>query len=188
MDTHRARLLRLCRLLLGDPEEAGDVVQDVFMKAYGAQMQSKVPGDWAAWLTRVAINACRDRRRAGWWMRFRRWSDRVEEVPVAAADPSPIDRVLKDGGGSGSPFGRCPTASAKCLCSGTSLNLTPEQDKRVSGTLSAYRASTAPLIRQLRQAQSALADKLIRTRVSSRRSTCSQSSSRSPSSVRSFWS
>ena len=40
------------------------------------------------------------------------------------------------------------------------MNLTPEQDKRVSGTLSAYRASTAPLIRQLRQAQSALADKL----------------------------
>ncbi len=41
------------------------------------------------------------------------------------------------------------------------MNLTPEQDKRVSGTLSAYRASTAPLIRQLRQAQSALADKLM---------------------------
>ena len=41
------------------------------------------------------------------------------------------------------------------------MNLTPEQDKRVSGTLSAYRASTAPLIRQLRQAQSALADKLL---------------------------
>lgn len=29
-------------------------------------------------------------------MRFRRWSDHVEEVPVATADPSPIDRVLNE--------------------------------------------------------------------------------------------
>ena len=29
-------------------------------------------------------------------MRFRRWSDRIEEVPVAAADPSPVDRVLNE--------------------------------------------------------------------------------------------
>jgi len=41
------------------------------------------------------------------------------------------------------------------------MNLTPEQDKRVSETLSAYRAESAVLIRQLRQAQSALADKLL---------------------------
>ena len=96
VDAHRGRLLGLCRLLLGDPEEAGDVVQDVFMKAHEAQMQSNAPGDWTAWLTRVAVNACRDRRRAGWWMRFRRSSDRIEEVPVAAADPSPVDRVLNE--------------------------------------------------------------------------------------------
>ena len=41
------------------------------------------------------------------------------------------------------------------------LNLTRDQDKRVSETLSAYRASSATLIRQLRQAQSVLADKLL---------------------------
>jgi hypothetical protein len=69
LDAHRARLLRLCRLLLRDPEEAKDVVQDVFMQAYAAQTQSRSPSDWAAWLTRVAINACHDRHRAGWWTR-----------------------------------------------------------------------------------------------------------------------
>ena len=41
------------------------------------------------------------------------------------------------------------------------MNLTPEQDRRVSEALSAYRAESAVLIRQLRQAQSALADKLL---------------------------
>ncbi len=94
MDAHRGRLLRLCRLLLRDPEEAADVVQDVFTKAYDAQVQSRTPGDWAAWLTRVAVNACHDRRRAGWWRRFRFASDRIEDIPVAAVDPSPVDRAL----------------------------------------------------------------------------------------------
>jgi len=41
------------------------------------------------------------------------------------------------------------------------VNLTREQDKRVSETLSAYQASSATLVRQLRQAQSALADRLL---------------------------
>ena len=41
------------------------------------------------------------------------------------------------------------------------MNLTPEQDRRVSETLSGYHAESALLIRQLRQAQSALADKLL---------------------------
>lgn len=41
------------------------------------------------------------------------------------------------------------------------MNLTRDQDKRVSETLSAYHASSATLIRQLRQAQSALADRLV---------------------------
>jgi Spy/CpxP family protein refolding chaperone len=40
------------------------------------------------------------------------------------------------------------------------MNLTAEQDRRVSETLSAYHAESAQLIRQLPQAQSALADKL----------------------------
>jgi len=41
------------------------------------------------------------------------------------------------------------------------MNLTPEQDRRVRDALSAYHAESAVLIRQLRQAQSALADKLL---------------------------
>jgi RNA polymerase sigma-70 factor, ECF subfamily len=47
-------------------------------------------------LTRVAINACHDRHRAGWWTRFRRSSARIEEVSLAAGDSSPADRVLSE--------------------------------------------------------------------------------------------
>jgi RNA polymerase sigma-70 factor (ECF subfamily) len=82
---------RLCELLLYDREEAEEIVQDTFMKAYEACAGGVVPDDWAAWLTRVAVNACRDRRRAGWWMRFRRWTDPVDDVPLVAQGPDPAE-------------------------------------------------------------------------------------------------
>ena len=81
-DAHYGRLRRLCALLLGDREEANEVVQEVFLKAWTLRNGAGAPNDWGAWLTRVAVNGCRDRRRVGWWPRFRR-SDRVEDLPTA---------------------------------------------------------------------------------------------------------
>jgi RNA polymerase sigma factor (sigma-70 family) len=96
VDGHRGRLLRLCQLLLSDREEASDVVQEVFIQAYEAQTQARAPSDWAAWLMRVAVNACRDRHRAGWWTRFRRSSARIEDTRLVAGDASPADRMLSE--------------------------------------------------------------------------------------------
>jgi RNA polymerase sigma-70 factor (ECF subfamily) len=64
------------------------------MKAHEACSGSAPPREWGAWLTRVAVNACRDRRRAGWWMRFRRWSDRVDDMALAAQDPGPAEAAI----------------------------------------------------------------------------------------------
>ena len=47
------------------------MVPEVFLKAHEAERLGQVPASWAAWLTRVAVNGCRDRHRAGGWMRFR---------------------------------------------------------------------------------------------------------------------
>jgi len=96
VDAHYGRLRRFCELLLGDRQEAEEVVQDVFTKACEAGARSATPNDWAAWLTRVTVNACRDRRRAGWWMRFRRWSDALEDVPLLARDPSPAEAAISE--------------------------------------------------------------------------------------------
>lgn len=63
---HHARILRLCRLLLKDQQEAEEVAQEVFLKLmqiHGVQRRDS----WDAWLTQVAVNACRDRRRVWWW-------------------------------------------------------------------------------------------------------------------------
>jgi RNA polymerase sigma-70 factor (ECF subfamily) len=91
---HYGRLRRLCRLLLGDAQEADDVVQDVFLKAHEAERLRRAPAEWGAWLTRVAVNACRDRRRAGGWMRLRFRSERLDDLPLAAEAPAPSDAAI----------------------------------------------------------------------------------------------
>ena len=93
-DAHAGRLDRLCRLLLADREESREVVQEVFLKLHQARSQPEPPSDSAAWLTRVAVNACRDRQRAGWWWRFRRQSDPVEDVVLASDEPTPDEAAI----------------------------------------------------------------------------------------------
>src|SRR5438552_13856407 len=70
-DAHARRLHRLCRLLLSDPQEAEEVVQEVFLKLHKAQGEGMAAMSWAAWLTRVAVNLCHDRWGAGLWARWR---------------------------------------------------------------------------------------------------------------------
>lgn len=66
---HYPRVMRLGRLLLADPHEAEDVAQEVFMKLLQALKTETRAMAWEPWLTRVTVNACRDRRRSGW----RKW-------------------------------------------------------------------------------------------------------------------
>ncbi len=93
-EAHRRRLGRLCRLLLADPQESQEVVQEVFLKLHQAYASPEPPADWSAWLTRVAVNACHDRWRAGWWTRFRRYGERLDETTLLAREASPEERAI----------------------------------------------------------------------------------------------
>jgi len=93
-DAHSRRLHRLCRLLLGDREEAEEVVQEVFLKLHKAQLEGTDATSWGAWLTRVAVNLCHDRRRAGWWPRWRFRTDRLDDSALVAREPSPEERAV----------------------------------------------------------------------------------------------
>jgi len=73
--TYRSRILNLCRLLLRDPDEAEDVAQEVFLRAFERLISQEPPEVWEAWLVRVAVNACRDRQRSGWWKSRRKQGD-----------------------------------------------------------------------------------------------------------------
>jgi RNA polymerase sigma-70 factor (ECF subfamily) len=64
-------------LLLADAHEAEDVAQEVFIKLWLAWQTETRAMAWEPWLTRVSINACRDRRRSGWW----RWWRAPQRTP-----------------------------------------------------------------------------------------------------------
>lgn len=82
-DQHHPRLYRLARRMVTDAEEARDLVQEAFLRA--ARRPKAVPAgepDAEAWLVRVVVNLCRDRRR-----RAKVRSDRADELPNLLAPP-----------------------------------------------------------------------------------------------------
>jgi RNA polymerase sigma-70 factor (ECF subfamily) len=81
---HRSRVLGLCRLMLRENEEAEDVAQEVFMRAFEHLRTGEPPAVMEAWLVRVAVNACRDRQRSGWWKYLRKHAALDEIVPPAS--------------------------------------------------------------------------------------------------------
>ena len=84
---HNRRIGRLCLMLLGNPEDARDVAQEVFLKVLQQCKGMDDPRDWSAWLTRVAINACHDRRRSGGWKWWQRGGRELADSDLIAAGP-----------------------------------------------------------------------------------------------------
>lgn len=95
VEAHYSRVLRLCRLLLRDPQEAKDVTQETFLRLHQHHAHGRV-ADWGAWLTRVAVNASRDRQRAGWWPRWRRHTEPLDETKLVAELPSPGEVAVNE--------------------------------------------------------------------------------------------
>jgi len=90
---HHQRVLRLCRLWLADPHEADDVCQEVFIKLLRAQRTAGDTVAWERWLTTVAMNACRDRRRSGWWKWWRERHQELDDGMLSGQRPTPEDEV-----------------------------------------------------------------------------------------------
>jgi len=92
--THYARVAQLCRLLLVDRHEAEEVAQEVFLKLVKeCQTHSEILS-WEAWLTRVTINACRDRRRSAWWKWWRERHAEFHEAEFPSDHLTPEEHIL----------------------------------------------------------------------------------------------
>src|SRR5205085_3824901 len=57
-DRYNRQIFSFCRHMLGDPEEAADVVQHTFLAAYDAIVSSEKPILLRAWLFTIARNRC----------------------------------------------------------------------------------------------------------------------------------
>lgn len=97
VDQYQSSLLRLCFIYLHDKALAEDAVQDTFLKAYKSLSSFRGDSSTKTWLTRIAINTCRDMRRAGWF----RFIDRrvtpedIPPVPVHLFENSDSDALAQ---------------------------------------------------------------------------------------------
>ncbi len=93
-EAHSAKIKRLCRLLLKNTAEAEETGQEIFLKMF-KQYQAEIwPEDWSAWLTRVTVNACHDRRKTAWW---KWWQSSEGEVRLAdhpSSERTPEQQML----------------------------------------------------------------------------------------------
>ena len=90
---YQARLCRLCCMLLKDVHLAEDAVQETFLKAYRSMGQFRKESSERTWLTRIAVNTCRDLMKSRWFRHIDR-SVKIEDLPEPEAPADPEDTGL----------------------------------------------------------------------------------------------
>lgn len=83
----------ICRLI-GSEEDARDLCQETFLKAYRSLRSFKGEARFSSWLYQIALNACRDRmrRRRGKTLVSLEGLEESGSVPLAS-EPSALDLV-----------------------------------------------------------------------------------------------
>jgi RNA polymerase sigma-70 factor (ECF subfamily) len=78
-----AAVERRCRALLGDPEEARDMVQEVFLRALAHAGEFRGEASPLTWLYRISTNLCLNRLR-----------DRKQHLPIDTFAPVLLDAAV----------------------------------------------------------------------------------------------
>ncbi len=90
-------MLRLCFLYLKDIQLAEDAVQDTFVRVY--KNYKNFDGDCheKTWLTRIAINVCKNYLRSSWrWAWWERFDEAaiLDKIPIHGSDDLIYDDTL----------------------------------------------------------------------------------------------
>ena len=81
MRQHERLVLRTALRILGNPDDAQDVAQEVFLRLYRNLKKVEAAGNLEGWLYRVAVNLCRDQRRR------KGRTEELEDTVAAPGDP-----------------------------------------------------------------------------------------------------
>ena len=93
VSAHQQAVFRLAYLLLGDPDDAEDITQETFIRAYYALGRFDVQRPLRPWLLSIAANLARNRRRSiGRYLNFLQRLGREGPQPAALAhtDHGPV--------------------------------------------------------------------------------------------------
>ncbi|MBQ8555646.1 MAG: RNA polymerase sigma factor [Clostridia bacterium] len=85
MTEYEIPIRRMCCVYLRDEALAADAVQETFLKAYLALQHFRAQASEKTWLTRIAINVCKDMRRSG-WLRFVDRRVTLDKLPEPVSD------------------------------------------------------------------------------------------------------
>ncbi len=97
---HQRRVHRFLLMLLRDPEEADNLAQECFLRAYQSRSSFRGESSLETWLLRIAANLARDHarnRKSGFWKRLLGLDGNEEDGAahrVASGEASPEQRLL----------------------------------------------------------------------------------------------
>lgn len=89
VELHQQRVFRTARAILGNDPDAQDAAQETFLRAFRHLASFDPRRDFAAWLYRLTVNACRDMTRR----RARKGTAEIDTEVLAARDPGPFEAV-----------------------------------------------------------------------------------------------
>lgn len=96
MEAYGDSILRMCALYLGDAALAQDLAQETFLRAYQHMESFRGDSSEKTWLTRIAINLCKDELKRP-WRKHVSGRQPVEELLAARQQPAPQeDTVLRE--------------------------------------------------------------------------------------------
>ena len=82
-ETWHGRIYQTCYRLMGHPQEAEDITQEVFVRAMEAYDRFRGDADPGTWLYRIAVNQClnvRRRKRRLQWLALDFWNEGADEA------------------------------------------------------------------------------------------------------------
>ena len=90
--TYENTLYRAALSILGDPQEAEDVVQEAFLRLWEKAPIFESPAHERAWLLKVAVNGCKSRLRSPW---HRRTAPLLDSYPAADPEEQAVLEVIQ---------------------------------------------------------------------------------------------
>ena len=85
-------LYRAALAILGDPQDAEDVVQEAFLRLWEKNPEFESPAHQRSWLLKVTVNGCKSRLRAPW---RRRTAPLLESYPAADPEEQAVLEVIQ---------------------------------------------------------------------------------------------
>jgi len=122
--SHKDKVFNLCYWFVGDYQDANDLAQDVFFKAFKALKNFRFESAFSTWIYRIAVNTCKNRLKS---FQYRLKKKFVHLNDTAAAKNNPGVEIADESSSPEIELGR----KEKSRLIQTAINSLPTEKKAV---------------------------------------------------------